>query len=72
MNETELQEMINLADGITARLTKASAMLAVLRSTNTSNFNPELIHEYAQAIQDFIDEARNMHTDLWKRIAKSS
>lgn len=68
MKDTDIRELINLAEGITARLDKTSALLLVLQSTKTSEFNEKVINEYVQTIQDFIAESRNMHDELWKQV----
>ena len=67
----EMPEMINLADGIEARLSKSLAMLSVIRSTDTSTYNDQVMHEYLQTIQDLIEEAHSMHGQLWQQMVES-
>ena len=70
MYETDTRELINLEDGITTRLDKATAMLSVLRDTETSHFNDQMMHEYIQTVQDLIIEARNLQGELWRWLPK--
>ena len=71
MTHTAMPEMINLADGIEARLNKSLAMLSVIRSTDTSTYNEQEMHDYFQTIPDLVEEAHSMHCTLWQEIAKS-
>ena len=71
MTNTAMPELINLADGIEARLNKSLAMLSVIRSTDTSTYNEQVMHEYLQAIQDLVEEAHTLHGQLWQQIVES-
>lgn len=66
MEERELAELVDLADAVEARLNKAEALLTVIRNTSTSNLNDEVVHGYAQTIQDLIKEAHAGQHRLWQ------
>jgi uncharacterized protein Yka (UPF0111/DUF47 family) len=70
--KNELTELVDLADGITTRLNKASTMLTVLRDTKPSHFNDKVMQEYAQTVQDLVDEANELHNQLWQHFTKSA
>ncbi len=71
MTQTAMPKLINLADGIEARLSKSLSMLSVIRSTDTSTYNEQVMHEYLQTIQDLVEEAHSMHGQLWQVISES-
>ena len=71
MTQTTMPELINIADGIEARLNKSLAMLSVIRSTDTSTYNEQVMHEYLQTIQDLVEEAHTLHGQLWQQIVES-
>ncbi|WP_303906032.1 hypothetical protein [Thiohalomonas denitrificans] len=66
MAEQELAELVDLADAVEARLTKAEALLMVLRSTSTSTINDNVLHDYIRTVQDLIEEARTHQNRLWR------
>lgn len=71
MTDKTITELIDLADGIETRLSKSLAMLSIIRSTDTSTYNEQVMHEYLQTIQDLIEEARSLHGQLWQQITES-
>ena len=71
MSQTTMPELINLADGIEARLSKSLALLSVIRSVDTSAYNEQVMHEYLQTIQDLIEETQSMHSQLWQQVVES-
>ena len=71
MTEPTISELVNLADGIEARLSKSLALLSVIRSVDTSTYNEQVMHEYLQTIQDLIEESQSLHSQLWQQVVES-
>jgi hypothetical protein len=70
MEQGKLRRLVDLADGIESRLTKADSLLTVLRSTRTSTANDEVMHEYIQTVQDLVEETRELKRELWEEILR--
>lgn len=70
MEQRKLRRLVDLADGIESRLTKADSLLTVLRSTRTSTVNDEVMHEYVQTVQDLVEETRELKRQLWEEILR--
>lgn len=70
MEQRKMRRLVELADGIESRLTKADALLTVLRSTRTSTVNEEIMHEYIQTVQDLVGETRALKRELWEEVLR--
>lgn len=68
----EVSDLVALSDAITERLGKASALLAVLRAADGGGLASEVLHGYAWAVEDLVDEARDLHLRFWKEARRTA